>query len=190
MSPALDIAALKTAFGSFATGITVVTTRDGAGNPIGITCNSFSSVSLKPPMVLFSLARTAFSLNAFLRCDHFGVSVLSAGQEAVSARFATASADKWAGVAWHAWERGSPVVVGAVAGFECRKTAVHEGGDHLIFLGEIERMETRPDRRPLVYLRSRYGHFTANEPRGNSEPAPDRKPGPGPRADGGDPETC
>ncbi|SMF80849.1 NADH-FMN oxidoreductase RutF, flavin reductase (DIM6/NTAB) family [Tistlia consotensis] len=169
MPAPLDIAALKKAFGNFATGITVVTTRDGAGNPVGITCNSFASVSLNPPLVLFSLAKTAFSLSAFLRADHFGVSVLSAGQEAISIRFATPSADKWAGVAWHAWDRGSPVIAGAVAGFECRKVAVHEGGDHRIFLGEIERMESRPDRRPLVYLRSRYGHFAASEP---PEPAP------------------
>ncbi len=164
MPAALDIAALKKAFGNFATGITVVSTRDGAGNPVGITCNSFTSVSLKPPLVLFSLAKTAFSLSAFLRADHFGVSVLARGQEAISTRFATPSSDKWAGVSWHAWDRGSPVIGGAVAGFECRKTAVHEGGDHLLFLGEIERMESRPDRTPLVYLRSRYGHFEAEAP--------------------------
>lgn len=177
MPAPLDIAALKKAFGSFATGITVVTTRDGAGNPVGITCNSFSSVSLNPPMVLFSLARTAFSLSSFLSAHHFGVSVLSAGQEAISARFATPSSDKWAGVSWHAWERGSPVITGAVAGFECRKTAVHEGGDHLIFVGEIERMEARPDRTPLVYLRSRYGHFAPQDP-ATQNPSGTRDSGP------------
>lgn len=164
MPASLDILDLKKAFSSFATGITVVSTRDEASNPVGITCNSFSSVSLEPPLLLFSLARTAFSLSSFLKADHFGVSVLAVGQEKVSRRFAMPLTDKWAGIDWHAWDRGSPIILGAVAGFECRKTAVIDGGDHLIFLGEIERMESRDDRTPLVYLRRRYGHFAPREP--------------------------
>ena len=146
---------LREALGSFVTGITVVTTRNG-GEPHGLTANSFSSVSLEPPLVLFSLSRAADCFDAFERAEAFAVNVLRSDQEDVSSRFATKDVDKWTGVDWRPGHGGCPLLEGAVAAFECRVAARHEGGDHVIYVGEVVRFDHRPDAAPLAFFRGRY----------------------------------
>src|SRR5258708_28113070 len=109
-SPDFNGRALRDAFGSFATGVTIVTTSGPSGADIGLTANSFSSVSLDPPMVLWSLARTSSSIDAFRNCAHFAVHILSADQEALSARFASKGIDRFAGVALDRGPDGMPML--------------------------------------------------------------------------------
>lgn len=151
---------LREALGCFVTGVTVITTRDGAGEPHGLTANSFSSVSLEPPLVLFSLARTADCFAAFESANTFAVNVLRADQEKLSGRFATKDADKWSGVAWRSGYGGCPLLDMAIAAFECRVAARHEGGDHIIYVGEVAGFSHQPEGEPLVFFRGRYAAVT------------------------------
>ena len=153
---ALDPGALRDAFGWFLTGVTVVTSRSAGGDPIGLTANSFSSVSLDPPLVLFSLARSADCFADFDVCQHFAVNVLASGQEALSTLFATKSADKWRGTGYRLGRWGSPLIAGTIAAFECRVEARHPGGDHIIYLGEVLALHAGDDRPPLGFFRGRY----------------------------------
>lgn len=163
-SPALlsprDTRDLRAALGSFTTGVTVIATLDPAGQPVGVTANSFSSVSLDPPLVLFSLGRKALSLDAFLANPFFTVSVLSDRQVDIAGRFARTNKDKWQGIDYQVWESGCPLLPGSAALFECRVTATHRGGDHEIFLGEVLRLHHDPAATPLVFQRGGYGIFT------------------------------
>lgn len=146
---------LREALGSFVTGITVVTTRSG-GELHGLTANSFSSVSLDPPLVLFSLARAADCFHAFERTEAFAVNVLGSDQEALSNRFATKNVDKWTHVGRRPGYGGCPLLDGAIATFECRVAARHGGGDHVIYVGEVVGLAHRPDADPLAFFRGRY----------------------------------
>lgn len=143
---------LRRALGQYATGITVVTARSG-GRRVGVTANSFTSVSLDPPLVLWCLDRNAPSLPAFQSTDRFGVNVLSAGQHYLSRQFATPAADKFAGVA--CVDEPVPLIEGALAHFVCRTTDRIDAGDHVIVLGEIERFDTF-DGEPLVFHSGAY----------------------------------
>ena len=145
----------RSALGSFATGVTVVTTRDGAGVPIGLTANSFNSVSLEPPMVLWSLALNALSLPAFSQAQHWVVHILAADQEPLSKRFASRGTDKFAGLEYESGLGGAPLLTGCAARFECRTAFQYEGGDHLIFVGEVERFE-RSGAAPLLFHAGSY----------------------------------
>ena len=147
---AIDPRQFRNALGAFTTGVTIVTTRDDAGNDIGLTVNSFNSVSLDPPMVLWSLARASASLPAFLNASHFAVHVLATDQEALSARFATRGADKFGGLAVQRGHRDLPLLDGCAARFECKTAFRYNGGDHEIFVGEVVNFE-HFDRSPLVY---------------------------------------
>lgn len=146
----------RDALGCFATGVTIVTTLDPEGRLLGITANSFSSVSLDPPLVLFSLARKAYSFEAFQRSRHFAVNVLAADQSELSDTFAQALADKWAGVDFEVWDTDCPIISGALAQFECRTASSHDGGDHVVFIGAVERMAFDHAKEPLLYYRGRY----------------------------------
>ena len=146
---------LREALGSFVTGVTVVTTRCG-DELHGLTANSFASVSLDPPLVLFSLARTADCFDAFEQSDYFAINVLRADQEALSNRFATKDIDKWGGARWRPGHGECPLLDGAIATFECRVTDRHEGGDHVIYVGEVLRFDHRPGEDPLAFFRGRY----------------------------------
>lgn len=152
----IDKTAFRGAMGSFATGVTVVTARGTDGELLGITANSFNSVSLEPPMVLFSLHRGAYSLKGFESSGHFAVNVLRDDQKALSATFATALIDKWANVEYETWESGCPVFPGALAVFECATRFRYEGGDHIIFVGEVTRMRAGTEGSPLLYFRGDY----------------------------------
>jgi flavin reductase (DIM6/NTAB) family NADH-FMN oxidoreductase RutF len=153
--------AFRDALGCYATGVTIVTTLDPEGRLLGITANSFSSVSLDPPLVLFSLARKAYSFDAFQRARHFAVNVLAEDQSDLSDTFARARADKWAGVRFDVWDTDCPIITGALAQFECRTHSTHDGGDHMVFIGAVERMAIDSSKRPLIFHRGRYRQLEA-----------------------------
>lgn len=154
--PAIDTRAFRSALGSFVTGVTIVTTRDLAGAPAGLTANSFNSVSLDPPMVLWSLALDSTNLEAFRAASWWAVHVLAAGQEALSNRFAQRDADKFDGLATTEGPGGIPLLDGSAARFVCRAAFEYEGGDHAIFLGAVQEFE-QSGLPPLVYHQGRYG---------------------------------
>ena len=151
---------LREALGNFVTGVTVVTTRYG-DELHGLTANSFTSVSLDPPLVLFSLSRTADCFDAFERSDFFVINVLRSNQEALSNRFATKDVDKWSEVRWRPGHGDCPLLDGAIATFECRVATRYEGGDHVIYVGEVLRFDHHPEGEPLVFFRGRYTGVSA-----------------------------
>ena len=152
---AFDATQFRQALGAFATGVTIVTTRDAAGNDIGLTANSFNSVSLNPPLVLWSLSRKARSHAAFIESEYFAVHILAADQEALSARFATAGADKFESLTFARGAGGVPLLESCAARFVCRRAYRYEGGDHEIFVGEVVAFEHFP-KSPLIFQRGRY----------------------------------
>lgn len=155
MTGAIDPQAFRAALGSFVTGVTIVTASDGSGHDVGVTANSFNSVSLEPPMVLWSLARKSSSLAAFEAASHFAVHVLAADQEDLSNRFAKSGEDKFAGLDPMRGAGGAPLLAGAAAQFQCRTAFRHDGGDHVIFVGEVVEFD-RSGKAPLVFHGGRY----------------------------------
>lgn len=153
--PAIDARSFRTALGSFATGVTVITTRAADGTPVGLTANSFNSVSLEPPMVLWSLSRSAKSMPVFEQAEHFAVHVLAADQEALSTRFARSGGDKFAHLALETGIADLPLLSGCAARFQCRTSFRHDGGDHLIFVGEVLEFDST-ERAPLIYHAGQY----------------------------------
>jgi flavin reductase (DIM6/NTAB) family NADH-FMN oxidoreductase RutF len=154
---ALDSREFRRALGCFATGVTVVTSRGEAGELLGITANSFNSVSLDPPLVLFSLDRNAYSLKSFEAAGFFSINILSEGQRHLSDAFARSLSDKWKDVAYETWDTGAPILTHALASFECLTHSTHDGGDHIIFVGRVQRMRASTDGHPLIYFRGAYG---------------------------------
>ena len=146
---------LRNALGAFATGVTIITTRSRDGKPHGITVNSFSSVSLNPPLVLWSSSLYAQSLPAFQEASHFVVNILAFDQIPLSNKFATQNDDKFVDVDHIVPESGAPVLIGAAAHFECRNEFRHYGGDHIIFIGHVERF-AYTDRPTLLFCRGKY----------------------------------
>jgi flavin reductase (DIM6/NTAB) family NADH-FMN oxidoreductase RutF len=132
-----DLRALRSAFGRYATGVTIITCIDGDGRPCGLTANSFSSLSLDPPLVLWSLRETSATLGAFLAARHFGVNVLAEAQVELSRRFAAAAAEKFDEGAWARGASGVPVLAGCAAVFECETVSSQEAGDHRLFIGRV-----------------------------------------------------
>lgn len=148
---------LRNALGEFATGVVVVTAKTAAGELAGMTMNSFSAVSLDPPLVLFSIGRQAHSLEAFRSSGHLAINVLASDQEALSNQFARPLTDKWAGVDCAPGLGGVPLLKGALAHFECVPHAEFDGGDHIIFVVRVSRFSVRPGAHdPLLFLRGRY----------------------------------
>ena len=136
---------LRRALGRWPTGVAIATCGRLEGPKAGLTINSFASVSLEPPLVLWSLAKTASVTPAFLEAPHFAINVLEAGQEALARRFAEVE-DRFAGIALEPGIAELPLIPGAIAVFECRREAVHPGGDHWILVGRVLRVTTRPGR--------------------------------------------
>jgi flavin reductase (DIM6/NTAB) family NADH-FMN oxidoreductase RutF len=155
--------ALRTALGRFATGVTVVTTRTPDGRIEGLTANSFSGVSLDPPLVLWSLKRHAPSLRSFQASGYFAVNVLAVTQEDIAHHFATPHRDKFAGIEHTPGLGGAPLLHGTLAAFECSIETTVEGGDHVIFLGRVHRASQR-DGEPLIFSAGRYGTHSALTP--------------------------
>lgn len=150
-----DARRFRSALGSFATGVTIVTTRDADGQDVGLTANSFNSVSLDPPMVLWSLAKSARSLSAFLAATHFAVHVLAADQEELSLRFSARGCERFAGLDLERGAAQVPLLRGCSARFQCRTAFRHEGGDHVIFVGAVDSFD-QSDRPPLIFHGGRY----------------------------------
>ncbi|MBY0504711.1 MAG: flavin reductase family protein [Bryobacteraceae bacterium] len=151
----LTAEAFRRACGRFATGIAVVTTLDAGGAPVGLTVNSFTSVSLDPPLVLFCLDRASQALPSFANANAFSINILEESQRDLSQRFAAREADRFAGLSYRLGTLGAPVLPGVLAVLECRRHAVLEGGDHLIFLGEVIAADAG-DGQPLLYFGGRY----------------------------------
>jgi flavin reductase (DIM6/NTAB) family NADH-FMN oxidoreductase RutF len=157
-----SLRAYRDALGRFATGVTVVTCAPSADRPLGVTVNSFTSVSLDPPLVLFCLGREARSLSGFVQAGAFAVNVLARQHRDLGVRFAVDAAD-WHDVAWWTLETGAPVLDGSLASFDCRLEARHAGGDHVIMVGRVAAFAARPDGQPLLYDRGRYAGLAAGE---------------------------
>ncbi|MEO7372455.1 MAG: flavin reductase [Terrimesophilobacter sp.] len=151
----LDIRKFRNALGQYATGVTVVTTVGSDGRRVGITANSFTSVSVDPPLVLWCPSNRAPSLASFESSTHFAINVLAADQHVLSRQFATASEDKFTGVTTHDGLRGIPIIDGAVATFECRTVSRYRAGDHQIYVGEVQRYEGTGGE-PLVFHGGQY----------------------------------
>ncbi|NIB44123.1 flavin reductase family protein [Pseudomaricurvus alkylphenolicus] len=147
---------LRRALGAFATGVTVVTTIDAQGQPVGLTANSFTSVSMEPPLVLFCLKNGSASLKAFTNDTAFAINVLSHEQRQISQRFASKVDDRFAMTPWETWSLGVPILQDTVASFECESYAVYEGGDHQIIVGRIRQSYFNPQRQPLMYVKGGY----------------------------------
>jgi len=151
-----DSRTLRDALGCFATGVTVVTCLDGEGEPIGLTANSFTSVSLDPPLLLVCIAKRAASAGPLSEAAHFAVNVLQTGQEPESITFSTRVEDRFDRTRWALGEHGVPLLERSLSVFECARRAVHDGGDHLILVGEVRRATFDPALDPLLYFRGRY----------------------------------
>lgn len=151
------------ALGAFATGVTVITTLSENGSPVGVTASSFNSVSLDPPLVLWSLAKTAGSRHAFCSSGHFAIHVLSSKQEGLSGQFASAGTEKFAGIAWDHGQLRSPIIDEYAALFECRTSYQYEGGDHIILVGEVINFDHR-DEQPLLFHAGQYADAKPREP--------------------------
>lgn len=143
--------------GCFPTGVAVITTRNAQGQPAGLTCNSFSSVSLEPPLVLFSLRTASSLLETFTRSEGFAINILSQSQDHLSGRFASSKiTDKFEGVDWRPGALGMPLIDECLASFECRTYARHEAGDHVIFIGEVRHMADGSPDPALVFYKGAY----------------------------------
>ena len=157
LAPRFSSSDFRAALGMFATGVTIVTARDATGQAVGLTANSFNSVSLAPPLVLWSLSRQAGSMPAFERGSHYAINILAAEQHALAERFASKIIiNRFDGVAFHAGVGGAPILEGAAAVFECFNRSRYEEGDHVIFVGEVERCERREGALPLIFHAGRY----------------------------------
>jgi flavin reductase (DIM6/NTAB) family NADH-FMN oxidoreductase RutF len=157
-SQPFDPREFRNALGTFATGVTIVTTMTAEGVPIGLTCNSFSSVSLSPALVLWSLSLRSPNLSNFLQAPHFAINVLAADQRELSHRFAQSMAAKFEGVTWNTGTLGVPLLGGTAAQLECRNETRYYSGDHVIFIGHVLHYGFR-DCAPLVFWRGRYAEL-------------------------------
>ncbi len=151
----VDAGLFRSTLAQFATGITVVTTRDAQGRPMGLTVNAFSSVSLDPPLVLVCIDNRSDTHGAFEASRVFGVSILREDQEHFSRRFAQAGREKFAAKDLHLGQTGVALVPGALAHLECRVVSAQAAGDHTIYVGEVVRLDAQPGR-PLLYHASGY----------------------------------
>ena len=152
-----DVRLLRQALGRFVTGVTVVATRDHGGRMVGLTVNSFTPLSVDPPLVLWSLNKSSRSLQAFKQAEHFVVNVLAGSQLKVARQMCAPVEDRFAGVIWEAaGSSGLPMISGCAAWFECRTRSKHEGGDHEIFIGEVADMFVDGQEAPLLYFAGNY----------------------------------
>jgi len=151
----IDHTELRRVMGHFATGVTVITTRDVDGKPYGLTANALCSVSLAPPLLLVCIDKRAESHPAFERSGLFAINILGLGHEDLSRRFAVSGGDKFVDVSYRSGTTGVPVLEGVLGVVECRVVAGHDAGDHTIYVGEVQHMEaSRGD--PLLFFRGKY----------------------------------
>ncbi|WP_321390280.1 flavin reductase family protein [Emcibacter sp.] len=153
--PAINSMEFRRALGAFTTGVTVITARSADGEPVGVTANSFSSVSLEPPLVLWSLAKTAFSLPVYTDAEYFTIHILAENQQALSNRFASRGEDKFADLDVDDGLGKTPLLDGCCARMQCKTVYQYEGGDHIIFVGEVLDLACN-DVPPLVFQAGKY----------------------------------
>jgi flavin reductase (DIM6/NTAB) family NADH-FMN oxidoreductase RutF len=155
---AFEQRSFRDALGLFPTGVAVVTTITGEGTRVGTTVSSFNSVSLSPPLVLFSIARTANSITSWEAAETYAINLLHEHQDAISTRFARALTHKWEGLQPVVGQTGALLIPGALASFECESYARYDGGDHLILVGRVRALATANvgDPRPLIFYRGSY----------------------------------
>ena len=152
---AIDGRELRNAMGLFATGVSIITTKDASGKPFGLTANAFSSLSLDPPMLLICVDKEVDCYACFYESKVFGVNFLSVAQEELSTRFATKGIEKFEGLSYSVGELGVALLDGALAHFECRVAHAYEGGDHTIYVGEVQRLVTM-EGDPLLFFQGKY----------------------------------
>ena len=150
-SPGFSPPEFRASLAMFATGVTIVTARTPAGVLVGLTANSFNSVSLNPPLVLWSLSQAAGSMAALSEGSHYAINILAADQRALAERFASKREDRWSDVLFTEGACGAPLLTGAAATFECFNRSRYEEGDHVIFVGEVERCSHRAGVSPLLF---------------------------------------
>ena len=160
-APSFSQPEFRQALGMFATGVTIVTASNASGTLVGLTANSFNSVSLSPPLVLWSLAKAAGSMATFSAGSHYAINILSASQQRLAQQFASKTLDRFQGVPFTFSQTGVPILDGAVAVFECFNRSQYEEGDHVIFVGEVERCSYTAGASPLLY---HGGKFYAEHP--------------------------
>jgi 3-hydroxy-9,10-secoandrosta-1,3,5(10)-triene-9,17-dione monooxygenase reductase component len=153
-----DSATYRTVLGHFATGVTIVTARDG-DTPVGMACNSFTSVSLDPPLVLYCAAKNSTTWPQLQNAHHFAVNVLDEDAEAVSRIFATKGADRFEGVSHRRGATGAPILTDAIAYVDCETEAEYDAGDHVIVVGRVVELGYVSEGKPLLFDRGGYGRF-------------------------------
>lgn len=154
-APPFESKSLRATLGRFVTGVTVITTMDESGNQVGLTANSFNTVSLEPPLILWSLSKNAGSYEVFQRSTHFGISILAEDQVDISQRFATPAEQKFTGVDTNVVFCPVPMISNSCAWLYCTKITQIEGGDHIIYIGEVQKVASS-DRPPLVFGGGKY----------------------------------
>jgi flavin reductase (DIM6/NTAB) family NADH-FMN oxidoreductase RutF len=158
----IDPRDFRSALGTFGTGVTVVTAMTEDGKPYGVTCNSFASVSLNPPLVLWSLGMFSQGLSVFQNATHFAVNVLDVSQQELALQFAKSSGEKFKDVEWKPGLGNAPIITGTVAQFQCRAVNRYYGGDHIIFLGAVEAYAYN-GQEPLLFARGGFGKFVGDD---------------------------
>ncbi|MEM9375936.1 MAG: flavin reductase family protein [Pseudomonadota bacterium] len=154
-----DLRTFRETLGLFVTGVTIITARDDRGQPVGITANSFNSVSLDPPLILWSVGLNAKSLSAFSTAAAFAVHILREDQAALSQRFAASGINKFSGLNTQSGLKGVPLLPDCAARLECLPYAKYPAGDHILFIAEVQRLASDPDAMPLVYHGGRYAEL-------------------------------
>ncbi len=155
-APSFSQREFRASLSMFATGVTIVTARTATGELVGLTANSFNSVSLAPPLVLWSLSQAARTMAAFSEGSHYVINILAADQKQLAQRFAGKPEERWRGVAYTDSADGLPLLDGAAATFECFNRSRYEEGDHVIFVGEVERCHHRVGAAPLLFHGGKY----------------------------------
>lgn len=158
----IDELDLRRSLGRFATGVTVITCNDAMGRPVGITANSFSSVSLDPPLVLWNIAKVSNSLEAYLNADHYSINVLAADQRDLAVHFAKSDHTLFERTCYSKNQHGVPVLPATIARFDCRTWQIHDCGDHFIIIGEVEEYWSS-DQLPLLFFGGRYAALAEAE---------------------------
>ena len=151
-----DPRTLRDALGCFGTGVTVVTALGPDGAPAGLTVNSFTSVSLEPPLLLVCIHKAAASASTLTEAPHFAVNVLQTGQQPASIRFSTREEDRFGATPWSCGEAGAPILEDSLSVFECERFAVYDGGDHHILVGRVAKASFDESLDPLLFFRGRY----------------------------------
>lgn len=155
-APGFSQREFRASLAMFATGVTIVTARTPSGEMLGLTANSFNSVSLSPPLVLWSLSQAATSMAALSKGSHYAINILAADQKHLAERFAGRREERWSGVEFTDSAGGLPLLAGAAAVFECFNRSRYEEGDHVIFIGEVERCQHRAGAAPLLFHGGRF----------------------------------